>query len=212
MTIKSFLKPLLLALTLLPLCACSSLFKPDRMTIEYDEEVKLHDGEMIWVHITRHYGLVGGVPSGHGKSYMPSAVEISWDTGFEGVGRKSVFFRNVMAISKVDSQWYVVGSSPQTSVESIGESISCNKLGIKVGKIGCMVSVNINGFVEPEANNILRFNEHNILYPVGIKDWGSVPRPLDKKQVSWKEKIVLEVTQSEDNRQLGKPLTKEESL
>ena len=215
MTLKSLFRPLLLALTLLPLCACSSLFKPDRMTIEYDEEVKLHDGEMIWVHITRHYILSSaalGDPGGLESSYKPKEVEISWDTGFEGVGRKSVFFRNVMAISKVDSQWYVVGSSPQTSVESIGESISCNKLGIKVGKIGCMVSVNINGFVEPEANNILRFNEHNILYPVGIKDWGSVPRPLDKKQVSWKEKIVLEVTQSEDNRQLGKPLTKEESL
>lgn len=96
MRIKPLLKPLLLALSLLPILGSCSLFdtRPKTMTIEYEEEVKLHDGEMIWLHITRHYLLVGGGalgdPGAFEKNYMPKEVEISWDTGFEGVGRKSV--------------------------------------------------------------------------------------------------------------------------
>ena len=38
MKTKALLRPLLLALSLLPLFACSSLFQPKTITIEYDEE------------------------------------------------------------------------------------------------------------------------------------------------------------------------------
>ncbi len=58
---KKLLTTLLLSLPLLSSCdVLKSQLQPKTMTIEYDEEVKLHDGSMIWVHIIRHYGLVGG--------------------------------------------------------------------------------------------------------------------------------------------------------
>lgn len=152
------------------------------MTIEYDEEVKLHDGEMIWVHITRHYGLVGGVPSGHGKSYMPGAVEISWDTGFEGVGRKSVYFDNVMSVSKYDEEWYITGSKSVTNSKKINESLNCTEVGVSYGN-GCTVAINSQGFFKPDSKSEkLIFKGWNILYPIGIKGWGSVPKPLDGKK------------------------------
>ena len=210
--LKPLLKKAIPLLAMIPLLGSCSLFQPQTKVIEYDEEVKLHDGSMIWVHIKRHYGLVGGISAGQGASYMPGAVEISWDTGFPNVGRKSVFFRNVMAINKIEQQWYVIGSSSHNTEDMIGRSYNCNTVGVKVGKIGCMVSVNTNGYVQPEVNKIFKFNEHNIFYPIGIKDWGTVPNPLDKSRVSLQEKIEFEKFQSKANRQLGKPLTKEKSL
>lgn len=204
MKIKSLLKPILLALSLLPLSACGSLFQPQRMTIEYDEEVKLHDGEMIWVHITRHYGLVGGVPSGHGKSYMPGAVEISWDTGFEGVGRKSVYFEDIMSVSKYGNEWYITGAKSITDSKIINESLNCTEVGVSYGN-GCTVAINPQGFFKPDSNSEkLAFKGWNILYPIGIKDWGSVPRPLKGKKITWSEKIELESQQSERFKRITK--------
>ena len=187
------------------------------MTIEYDEEVKLHDGEMIWVHITRHYILSSaalGDPGGLESSYKPKEVEISWDTGFEGVGRKSVYFDSYVGIiDKYDGKWYVAGNKNTTGKNLYEDSINCNSIGVFIEQLRCVVALNQQGeFVKAQPEDLHYINSKNIIYPMGIKDWGSIPRPLDKKQVSWKEKIVLEVTQSEDNRQLGKPLTKEESL
>ncbi|WP_352257991.1 hypothetical protein [Psychrobacter sp. TB55-MNA-CIBAN-0194] len=211
MTIKSFLKPVLLALCLLPLSSCSSLFKPKTMTIEYDEEVKLHDGEMIWAHITRHYGLVGGVPSGHGKSYMPSAVEISWDTGFEGVGRKSVYFDSYVGIiDKYDGKWYVAGNKNTTGKNLYKDSINCNSIGVFIEQLRCVVALNQQGeFVKAQPEDLYNINSKNIIYPMGIKDWGSIPRPLNNTKITWKDKLVLQSQQSKRFSDLNKPLLEE---
>ena len=108
--LKPLLKKAIPLLAMIPLLGSCSLFQPQTKTIEYDEQVKLHNGEMIWVHITRHYKLVGGAigdPGWRESTYMPSAVEISWDTGFPNVGRKSVFFdKRVAFIDKFDGFWY----------------------------------------------------------------------------------------------------------
>lgn len=178
------------------------------MTIEYDEEVKLHDGEMIWVHITRHYGLSSGVfgdTGGMDSSYKPTHVEISWDTGFEGVGRKSVYFRNVAHISKYDNKWYVFGFMPQGSANKKNGSVSCETVGVKVGKFGCTVVVDSNGLIKvPDSDNNLDWKGWNILYPIGIKDWGSVPRPLEGQRVTWSEKLKLEKTQPQHLRRIDR--------
>ncbi|WP_352257987.1 hypothetical protein [Psychrobacter sp. TB55-MNA-CIBAN-0194] len=209
MTLKSLFRPLLLAITLLPLSACSALVGPKDLTIEYDEEVKLHDGEMIWVHITRHYIEGGGKEisemfRGGGKNVIPTYVEISWDTGFEGVGRKSVFFDNVMSVSKYDGEWYVTGSKGMTNSKIINESLNCTEVGVSYGN-GCTVAINSQGFFKPDSNSEkLVFKGWNILYPIGIKDWGSVPRPLDGKKITWSEKIELESQQSERFKRITK--------
>ena len=210
MTIKSFLKPTLLALCLLPLWSCSSLFKPKTMTIEYDEEVKLHDGEMIWVHITRHYGLSSGIfgdPGGMESSYKPTNVEISWDTGFEGVGRKSVYFQeDIMLINKYQDKWYVVGGLPYSDVNNIPNSVNCRKVGAKKIQL-CIVAINVKGeFIKTSANEIVNFNSMNILNPVGIKDWGLFPNPLNKRSLIWNEKIELQSHQKPHLQKINKPI------
>lgn len=163
MRITALLKPLLLAVSLLPLSACGSLFdsRPKTMTIEYDEEVKLHDGEMIWVHITRHYFLTGGALGDSAtlsSNYLPSDVEISWDTGFEGVGRKSVFFgKYVGIIDKYDGKWYV-GGAKSNVIKDIGISKSCDKYGAIVESYKCVVAINKDGFLTQDLtkNSFLR--------------------------------------------------------
>ena len=214
MTLKSLFRPLLLAITLLPLSACSALVGPKDLTIEYDEEVKLHDGEMIWVHITRHYFLTGGALGDSAtlsSNYLPSDVEISWDTGFEGVGRKSVYFNGISFITKYDNKWYVGGSKYNGAINNT-QSINCSSVGVQVGQHdGCMVAVNNQGkFIQVNSDDIYNFNVGNLLYPVGIKDWGSVPKPLNGKQLSWKEKLILQSSQTEKRQRIGKILIKSE--
>ncbi|STY99627.1 Uncharacterised protein [Moraxella lacunata] len=74
---------------------CSSLlllgcdFRPAHKVIAYQEEVKLSDGSFIWVDIKRHYRLAG--ESFQKANYLPSIVEISWDTGFLGMVVRLVF-------------------------------------------------------------------------------------------------------------------------
>ncbi len=202
-------KPLKLLSTLLLsiplLSSCSGLFKPKTMTIEYDEEVKLHDGSMIWVHITRHYFLAGEIA--HGSAYMPSNVEISWDTGFKGVGRKSVFFTSYIGlVDKYDGKWYVVGAKNNGSPEKIGNSINCNNIGVFLGTNSCMVVVDESGnFIKVNPDDIYNINTKNILYPIGIKDWGMIPSPLNKTRVSWNQKIALQKTQEERRQEIGNP-------
>ncbi|MDO5651140.1 MAG: hypothetical protein Q4G13_03250, partial [Moraxella sp.] len=68
--------------------------------IEYDEEVKLSDGTMIWVNIKRHYRGTFGLKAYQrlGTTYRPREVEIGWDTGFDGVGRRSIVFGGQIAL------------------------------------------------------------------------------------------------------------------
>ena len=166
------------------------------MTIEYDEEVKLHDGEMIWVHITRHYFLTGGALGDSAtlsSNYLPSDVEISWDTGFEGVGRKSVYFsRYIGIIDKYDGKWYVAGNKNTTDKNLYEDSINCNSVGIFIGRLRCVVAINQQGeFVKALPKDLYNINSTNIIYPLDVEGWGLVPRALDGEKVTWDEKISL---------------------
>ena len=201
MTLKSLFRPLLLAITLLPLSACSSLFKPDHMTIEYDEEVKLHDGEMIWVHITRHYILSSaalGDPGGLESSYKPKEVEISWDTGFEGVGRKSVYIKALVTIDKFEDTWYIGGAKTNAAQinNRINNSVNCLTSGIVVQNNNCVVAINNNGYLEKSLydDKVIKSLKRNILYPSSIKSWeyeDGLP-PLNEKKIDWSRKISLQ--------------------
>ena len=216
MTIKSLSRPLLLAITLLPLSACSVLVGPKDLTIEYDEEVKLHNGEMIWVHITRHYIEGGGKEisemfRGGGKNVIPTHVEISWDTGFEGVGRKSVYFDSYVGIiDKYDGKWYVAGNKNTTGKNLYEDSINCNSIGVFIEQLRCVVALNQQGeFVKAQPKDLYNINSKNIIYPMGIKDWGSIPRPLNNTKITWKDKLVLQSQQSKRFSDLNKSLLEE---
>ncbi len=179
------LSALLLAIPLLS--NCSDMFKPKTMTIEYDEEVKLHDGSMIWVHITRHYLLVGGGALGDAgafkKSYMPKEVD----------------------------NFYIVGGTPNKSVVVSENSQSCKDIGAKVLTRRCLVALNPKGeFFKENPNIIRKFNNMNILYPENIKDWGNFPSELKGKKLTWVEKISLQSHQPTNYRRIGKPFLTEE--
>ena len=178
------------------LSACPSWFQPSTKVIEYDEEVKLHDGSMIWVHIKRHYGLVGGAigdPGWRESTYMPGAVEISWDTGFPNVGRKSVFFDNLSVFDKFDNKWYLFGGIENGYQKFIDNSINVSSIGTKVGSTAYLVILNENGeFLQTHKNELSKLTQTNILNPINIKDWGYVPEPLNGKRLTWVYKIELQ--------------------
>ena len=178
------------------LSACPSWFQPKTKVIEYDEEVKLHDGSMIWVHIKRHYGLVGGAigdPGWRESTYMPGVVEISWDTGFPNVGRKSVFFDNLSVFDKFDNKWYLFGGIENGYQKFIDNSINVSSIGTKVGSTAYLVILNENGeFLQTHNNELSKLTQTNILNPINIKDWGYVPEPLNGKRLTWVYKIELQ--------------------
>ena len=199
----------LLMLTSL-LSACPSWFQPSTKVIEYDEQVKLHNGEMIWVHITRHYKLVGGAigdPGWRESTYMPSAVEISWDTGFPNVGRKSVYFTSIQIFDKYQDSFYVVGGTAHKTSGSISEkSLNCSDIGVEVLHRRCLVALDSEGrFFKANPEVIKNFNNMNILYPEGVKNWGSLPQELDGKRLTWNEKTLLQNSQPHKFQRIGKP-------
>ena len=208
--IKSLLKNAIPIIAMIPLLGACSPFQPKTKVIEYDEEVKLHDGSMIWVHIKRHYGLVGGISAGQGASYMPGVVEISWDTGFPNVGRKSVSFENPLVIETFGDNWYLYGAGLNNSynVEN-----NCVRFGLLIGKYkgGCLLGIDRNGNFFQPTENILYQMSVNILYPNYINDWGQLPEPLNGKNLSWQEKINLQDSQPPKYRFItGKQYTKEQ--
>lgn len=72
---KKFIKSVLFPLSIMPLIGSCSPFDYFQKVMEYDKEVKLSDGSMIWVHIKRHYVRAGEL--GGGTGYLPKEVEIS---------------------------------------------------------------------------------------------------------------------------------------
>ncbi|WP_443514522.1 hypothetical protein [Psychrobacter sp. T6-5] len=164
------------------------------MTIEYDEEVKLHDGEMIWVHITRYYILSSaalGDPGGLESSYKPQKVKISWDTGFEGVGRKSVYFkRQVFVMNKINNEWYVYGASDKHMTSSYGQSTSCNDVGTSYfNGANCLVKIDSSGkFLKPSEAEISKLIRGNILYSYSFDETKS----LENKKLSWQQKLSIQ--------------------
>ena len=166
------------------LSACPSWFQPSTKVIEYDEEVKLHDGSMIWVHIKRHYGLVGGAigdPGWRESTYMPSAVEISWDTGFPNVGRKSVTSKSndgsqIFSIDKVYDNWYIIAS--------MGLNEPDYQKGIPIGETHTTVLFIINSegkFLQPNNSDIPNLYRNIFYYYLGYQP-GST-------KITWNDKL-----------------------
>lgn len=204
--IKSLLKNAIPIIAMIPLLGSCSLFQPDTKVIEYDEEVKLHDGSMIWVHIKRHYGLVGGISAGQGASYMPGVVEISWDTGFPNVGRKSVFFTSIQIFEKYQNNFYIVGGTPSDSRQTIGNSLNCKYIGTPILQRRCLVSLNDKGeFFASNISIINNFNQMNILYPYGIEGFSEIPTMLENKKLNWNEKLMYQQKQIANYQRIGKP-------
>lgn len=190
--LKPLLKKAIPLLTMIPLLGSCSLFQPQTKTIEYDEQVKLHNGEMIWVHITRHYKLVGGAigdPGWRESTYMPSAVEISWDTGFPNVGRKSLeFTKNVSLIDKIDNKWYVGGFTPQCISPCVKDNY------IKLNAVGSLAVINSNDEFDLNASlqDLPQNIQHNILSPEKVKEWDSLSMRINK--LSWSDKLDIQKT------------------
>ncbi len=44
----------------------------------------------------------------------------------------------------------------------------------------------------------------NILYSIGIKDWGLVPKPLANTKLFWNEKLKLQATQKTKRQVIGR--------
>lgn len=210
--IENLIKPLLVAVasvSLLTGCFVQTDPRPRTKVIEYDEEVKLHDGSMIWVHIKRHYVLAGGGalgdPGAFKAGYVPKEVEISWDTGFPNVGRKSVFFDDQVAlINKYNDIWYIAGARNSSNFpEKINDSINCNNVGSFTGSLGCVVSVTKDGnFRKPNPDDLYKFNQMNILYPLVPID------KLNNMNLSWATKLNIEKDSSTYQKTIGQSYRK----
>ena len=204
--LKPLLKKAIPLLAMIPLLGSCSLFQPQTKTIEYDEQVKLHNGEMIWVHITRHYKLVGGAigdPGWRESTYMPSAVEISWDTGFPNVGRKSVFFdKRVAFIDKFDGFWYLVGTKNSLDKPlKINDSINCSTIGTLINSNhDCLVTLNQKNESLPNLSKDLSVVNMNILYTEGIN-----MDVLEGTKLSLTKKLEIQKTQMKSNQSVNKP-------
>ncbi len=119
---------------------------------------------------------------------------------------KSVYFKSYVGIiDKYNDIWYVVGNKVQSS-KNIKNSINCNTVGTFIeGR--CVIAINRNGnFIDANSESLNQINRKNILYPVGIKDWGFTPKPFDGTKLTWNEKNLLKSEQSKRFFDLGKPL------
>lgn len=192
--LKPLLKKAIPIIAMIPLLGACSPFQPKTKVIEYDEEVKLHDGSMIWVHIKRHYVLVGGAlgdPGAFKKGYAPKEVEISWDTGFPNVGRKKVTYSQGFAfINKFDNKWYLYGvNSPSQTTENKGARVN--------NGITYMTIIDNSGYVSnQDISNEIKYI--NILNPTFADD------TLDGKKWSWQDKLSYQKQTNRDS--LLKPI------
>ena len=105
-SLKPLAPILLLAAILAGLCAWHfGLQWPSRFTLEWDEEVQLHDARIINIHIKRSYERQSLLSRWNG---LHRATEISFDAG-PPVGRFSMRFDayDVALIEHKDQVWYV---------------------------------------------------------------------------------------------------------
>ena len=194
--LKPLLKKAIPLLAMIPLLGACSMFEPKHKVIEYDEEVKLHDGSMIWVHIKRHYGLVGGISAGQGASYMPGAVEISWDTGFPNVGRKSVFFDDGFEfIDKYQKKWYVSGGmTDESNIKKNGYDGIGNRS--KFSAYLYVIDENGRFLLNKKRNELPDDALYNILDLRGLQSISKPPIELENKNLSWQQKTELHKNQN----------------
>ena len=210
--IKNLLKSLLVAVASVPLftgCVQTDS-RPKTKVIEYDEEVKLHDGSMVWVHIKRHYVLAGGGalgdPGAFKKNYVPKEVEISWDTGFPNVGRKSVFFQEqIWAIEKFNNEWYIYGGS-NNGITNLQKDLSsnCNEVGTRFfhGDT-CLVRLNVLGkFIQSTNENLYTLKTVNVLYSKGFHTMEA----WENQQLTWQKKLDMQIGKSEKEQTINRKL------
>lgn len=122
--------------------------RPAHKVIEYQEEVKLSDGSMIWVDIKRHYRLAG--EPFQKANYLPSIVEISWDTGFPNVGRKTMISNAdnssaIYTLDKNNDMWYIamnVNRSSDFYQHNIGNEINYGIMVYVINDDGQFVKTN----------------------------------------------------------------------
>lgn len=210
--IKSLLKNAIPIIAMIPLLGACSPFQPKTKVIEYDEEVKLHDGSMIWVHIKRHYVLVGGAlgdPGAFKKGYAPKEVEISWDTGFPNVGRKSVFFQEqIFTLDKINNYWFVYGGSDNQKNTLESGTINCNSVGtMYFNNANCLVKINSSGqFIKPILEDIQLIQHGNILYSYNFEFINSQAN----RKLSWENKIALQSSYPLKSQMVGKKFNLEQ--
>ena len=194
--LKPLLKKAIPIIAMIPLLGSCSLFQPETKVIEYDEEVKLHDGSMIWVHIKRHYERSNGREisnwfQGYEKGWGAKEVEISWDTGFPNVGRKKVTYSQSFAfINKFDNKWYLYGvNSPSQTTENKGARVN--------NGVTYMTIIDNSGYVSnQDISNEIKYI--NILNPTFADD------TLEGKKWSWQDKLSYQKQTNRDS--LFKPI------
>lgn len=105
-SLKPLAPTLLLAASLAGFCAWYfSLQWPSRFTLEWNEEVQLHDARIINIHIKRSYERQSLLPRWNG---LHRTTEISFDAG-PPIGRFTMSFDayDVALIEHKDQVWYV---------------------------------------------------------------------------------------------------------
>ena len=106
-SLKPLVPTLLLIAALAGFCAWyfSPQWPPSRFTLEWDEEVQLHDARIIDVHIKRSYERQSLLPRWNG---LHCATEISFDAG-PPIGRFTMSFSayDVALIEHKDQVWYI---------------------------------------------------------------------------------------------------------
>lgn len=207
--LHKLIKSVLFPLSIMPLIGSCSIFEPKTKVIEYDEEVKLSDGSMIWVHIKRHYERSSGREisnwfQGYEKGWGAKEVEISWDTGFPNVGRKSLeFTQNVSFIDKVDNSWYIIGFTPHCKSPCIKDEY------IRLNAVGSMAVIDNQGKLDKGAslNDLPSSAYHNILSPEAVKNWESLSKDLvNNKLLTWSKKVSIQNQQSNPSAVMGKAI------
>ena len=199
--LKPLLKKAIPLLAMIPLLGSCSLFQPKHKVIEYDEEVKLHDGSMIWVHIKRHYERSSGSEisnwfQGYEKGWGAKEVEISWDTGFPNVGRKSVFFDDGFEfIDKYQKKWYVSGGmTDESNIKKNGYDGIGNRS--KFSAYLYVIDENGRFLLNKKRNELPDDALYNILDLRGLQSISKPPIELENKNLSWQQKTELHKNQN----------------
>lgn len=204
MMAKKLVYPIALIMTIALLTGCHL-----NKTIEYDEEVKLSDGSMTWVHIKRHYAYASAIAQGEG--YIPKEVEVSWDTGFPNVGRKSVFFdTDIYLIDKINNEWYVIGYRyPYEGTRKGIDATNCYDIGSLFNQdYMCLAVINERGeFVKKTLSDVehIDFLKNNLLDPYDMKGWSKSAedfKKLSQASLSWNDKFQM--INSAEYAKLGK--------
>lgn len=185
----------------------------NKLTISYQEEVKLSNGEMIWVDIKRHYTPTTGALGDGGAftlSYKPTIVEISWDTGFDGVGRQSVFFvDDIYLLDKIDGKWYVIGNTYGQAFDFDNSKLhNCVTNGTYTPRMHispiCLVIFDDKGKFQQTPKGITKDVNFNILRTNFIDTLSNPPTELNSQKLNWQQKLDLQQHQPEFSRNIGK--------